>query len=61
MAAKCFQLAGIETEECQTESFHLQAFLTNFQTAMLLSLLDRGLLTQWQFERCVEDLKDKDV
>lgn len=34
-----------------------QAFLQNYQTALLLSLLDKNLLTQWQFDRCVEELQ----
>lgn len=31
-------------------------FVENLQTALLLALLGRGLLTQRQFERCVGEL-----
>lgn len=34
-------------------------FIRNFQTALLLSLLDKGLLTQQQFEACEEEINKR--
>ena len=31
-------------------------FIENFQTAILLSLLEKGQLAKWQFDLCVEEL-----
>ena len=31
-------------------------FIENYETALLLSLLEKRLLTQVQFERCMEEL-----
>lgn len=56
MAKKQLTLMKIEVEE-QSPPEHSQAFLQNVQTALLLSILDKNLLTQWQFERCLENLK----
>ncbi len=34
-------------------------FIENFQTAILLSLLEDKQLTKWQFDFCVDELKRK--
>ena len=57
MAKKCFMLAKVVTDEQPDKVSDSQAFLQNYQTALLLSLLDRNLLTQWQFDQCVEELQ----
>lgn len=33
-----------------------QEFKENFQTAILLSLLEKGQLAKWQFDLCLEEL-----
>lgn len=55
MKKKQHALVKVEQEEQPTPELS-QAFLQNFQTALLLSLLDKNLLTQWQYEQCVEKL-----
>lgn len=32
-------------------------FIENFQTAILLSLLDKGIITKWQFDLCIDKLR----
>lgn len=34
-----------------------QKFIENFQTAILLSLLEEGQLARWQFDFCVKELE----
>ena len=34
-----------------------QDFIENFQTAILLSLLENKQLTKWQFDICVDELQ----
>ncbi len=34
-------------------------FNKNFQTAILLSLLEKGQLTKWQFDCCVDKINEK--
>lgn len=36
-----------------------ESFTENFQTAILLSLLDKGTLTKWQFDICVDKLQEQ--
>lgn len=57
MAKRRFELIKIIADEQSEQLFNPQAFLQNYQTALILSLLERGLLTQWQFDRCIEELK----
>ena|GEM_PF-2069271 len=52
MAQGLFEFADAR----KPESYPLE-FIHNFQTALLLSLLERGLLTQGQFECCAEELQ----
>jgi len=57
MAKRYFGLVGIEADKQSEKQFQPQAFMQNYQTALLLSLLESGLLTQWQFDRCIEELR----
>lgn len=61
MAKNRFELVEIEADERSEEQLIPQAFLQNYQTALLLSLLETGLLTQWQFDRCIEELRKQDI
>ena len=49
----------IEPESAQnTEKFtNNQEFKENFQTAILLALLEKGQLVKWQFDLCIEELQ----
>ena len=57
MAAKHYKLIDVITDDNQVDPNISRNFLLNFQEAMLLSLLEKKLLTQWQFDRCVVDIK----
>ena len=57
MAKKYFELVEIISNEQSGQQFNPQLFLQNYQAALLLSLLERRLLTQWQFNRCMEELQ----
>jgi len=52
VAQGLFELADAKKPESYPPEF-----IHNFQRALLLSLLERGLLTQGQFERCAEELQ----
>ena len=36
-------------------------FIENFQTAILLALLEKGQLAKWQFDLCLEELTKQRV
>lgn len=55
MAKKQYTLVQAKMDEKLTQA-QSQAFQQNLQIALLLSLLDKNLLTQWQFEQCKEQL-----
>ena len=57
MAAKHYKLVDVIIDEGQAESNLSRDFLLNFQEAMLLSLLGKSLLTKWQFDRCMEEIR----
>ena len=59
--AKSFKLIEITKDEKQTEVDTNKKFTINFQEALLLSLLEKKLLSQWQFERCMEEIKIKGI
>lgn len=62
MAARHFKFITIETDECLSSTENTRVFEQNFQTALLLSLLQRGILNQWQFDSCLDELKkDKSI
>ncbi len=61
MAKNCFMLMEVVDDKQPDKLSGPQPFLENYQTALLLSLLDRGLLAQWQFERCVEELQKPSI
>jgi hypothetical protein len=61
MVKRRFALVEIEADEQSEKQFTPQAFLQNYQTALLLSLLEKGLLTQWQFDPCLEELRKQDI
>lgn len=50
----------ISAETGPENEYDQQAFQENIQFALLLSLVDRGLLTRSQFDRCLEELKKDD-
>ena len=54
MAQGLFELADAKKPESYPPEF-----IHNFQRALLLSLLERGLLTQGQYERCAEELQKR--
>lgn len=56
MTKKQLKLVEIQSGEQLTQA-QTQAFLQNFQAALLLSLLESDLLTQWQYELCVKEVK----
>lgn len=56
MAARHFGLVKIEADDCPSSTKNTRMFEQNFQTALLLSLLHRKLLNQWQFEKCLDEL-----
>lgn len=43
-------------EQQNTPLDHNREFKENFQTAILLSLLEKGQLAKWQFDYCLEEL-----
>ncbi|MEN6471480.1 MAG: hypothetical protein ABFC62_08440 [Clostridiaceae bacterium] len=61
MAKKRFALVEIIVDEKPDKQLQSQAFLQNYQTALFLSLLEKSLLTRWQFDRCVEELRKQDI
>ena len=61
MAKNFFMLMEVVVDKQPEQASDSQSFLHNFQTAILLSLLERGLLTEWQFEYCVEELQRKSI
>jgi hypothetical protein len=61
MAKRRFALVEIEADKQSVKQFQPQAFMQNYQTALLLSLLEKNLLTQWQFDRCIEELRKQDI
>ncbi len=61
MAKKCFMFVEVVDDEQSDKLSDPKAFLQNYQTALLLSLLDKNLLTQWQFDRCVEELQKQSM
>ena len=61
MAKKYFMLMEAADDEQPDKLSDSQNFLQNYQTALLLSLLDKNLLTQWQFDRCVEELQKQSI
>lgn len=61
MAKKYFMLMEVLADEQPDKLSELQHFLQNYQTALFLSLVDKKLLTQWQFDRCVEELQKQSI
>jgi len=61
MAKRRFVLVEVKADEQSEKQFNPQVFLHNYQTALLLSLLEKSLLTQWQFDRCLEELQKQAV
>jgi hypothetical protein len=49
----------VELEREQNNLDMEKEFIRNFQTAILLSLLEKGQLNQWQFDCCMDKLKEK--
>ena len=56
MEKKHFRLVEAVTQEPPDKPPGSQLFQLNYQTALLLSLLDKNLLTQQQFDQCMEEL-----
>ena len=54
MAKTQYTLVSIENKQVINQSY---ALFQNIQAALLLSLLDKGLLTQRQFSRCEDEIK----
>jgi hypothetical protein len=57
MEKKYFMLGEAVSKEPSDRLPVSQPFMLNYQTALLLSLLDKNLLTKQQFDRCVEELQ----
>jgi hypothetical protein len=57
MKKKHFRLIEVVSQEPPDRLAVTQLFLQNYQTALLLSLLDKSLLTKRQFDQCMEELK----
>ena len=57
MAAKHYNLTDVITDDNPVDPNVSRSFLLNFQEAMLLSLSEKKLLTQWQFDRCMNEIK----
>jgi len=51
----------IELEQKQEIEENLREFYNNFQTAVLLSLLENNQLTKWQFDFCVDELQRQNI
>ena len=49
----------VELEREQSNLNTEKDFVWNFQTSILLSLLEKGQLNQWQFDCCMDKLKEK--
>jgi hypothetical protein len=49
-------LLPLDKEIKKIELSENKDFYINFQKSILLSLMGKKQLTEWQFERCVEDL-----
>lgn len=59
MTARHFELVKIGMDSCPFSMENTIEFEQNFQTALLLSLIQRKLLNQWQFARCLDELKKR--
>lgn len=57
MKKKYFRLVEVISQETPDRLAVTQLFLQNYQTALLLSLLDKNLLTKRQFDQCMDELK----
>lgn len=57
MEKKYFSLGEAVPQEPSDRLPVSQPFILNYKTALLLSILDKNLLTQQQFDRCVEELQ----
>jgi len=51
----------LEQEKEKEEKDNFQEFYNNFQTAILLSLLENNQLTKWQFDFCVDELQKQNI
>ena len=51
-----FTIVKAEDKNQSTDLDNNYLFIENYETALLLSLLEKQLLTQVQFERCMEEL-----
>lgn len=50
-------MVELDIEPPDTRLDNNKNFIENFQTAILLSLLDKGALTKLQFDLCVDKLQ----
>lgn len=57
MPQRYYEFAKHEQDSCPAENTE-RAFDDHFEIALLLALLNKGLLNQRQFDLCVEALKD---
>jgi len=53
---KKFTVVEVDENNQNTDINKNYLFIENYETALLLSLLEKQLLTQVQFERCMEEL-----
>lgn len=53
---KKFTIVEVDENNQSTDLNKNYLFIENYETALLLSLLEKQLLTQVQFERCMEEL-----
>jgi len=56
LLTKRLVLFPLDKEIKKIELSENKDFYINFQKSILLSLMGKKQLTEWQFERCVEDL-----
>ncbi len=57
MEKKYYRLGKAVSQEPSDRLSVSQPFILYYQTALLLSILDKNLLTRQQFDRCVEELQ----
>lgn len=50
-------MVELERNKLGTEYNKNLDFIKNFQTAILLSLLEDKLIAKWQFDQCMDELK----
>lgn len=60
MRKRQIYMVELEGKKSNTDYGKNTYFIKNFQTAILLSLLENKLIAKWQFDRCTDELDKTD-